>query len=355
MQEAGGTCLEPSLKKCLKFGLNLETIRLLKSLLKAVRRACKKKLSLKIGSYDADELSLSTTEGGSSLEPDDPIPAPNTATTPLFISFREESESKKENHSKRIKTDWEVSKINQLSYDPSSVLFVLDSNYLANTGLDSEELVLYCRPTFHDQFKFLNDRVINEGVLGGIHGPPGTGKSATALSFAYTLDRKDWIVTWIHLSLSRFPVCVRLDGHLKKSTVISNVKYDELKDLLEEIDHSKKHIVFVDGYVSDGHKHIAIQICCNSWLIKDRVNRRLVTVSSEYLSYNEYLLTKQEKFYVCSWKKQEYLDAVRNPEFFSSVKNMLDSDLSRNSSSTCEDMVLSKLYFGGSSFSSMDV
>jgi hypothetical protein len=94
--------------------------------------ACKKELSHKLVSYDIDQLFLSTTEGGSPLEPDDPIPAPNTAKTPLLISLRE-----KENHSKRIKTDWEVSKIKQLSYDPSSVLFVLDSNYLANTGLMS--------------------------------------------------------------------------------------------------------------------------------------------------------------------------------------------------------------------------
>ena len=35
------------------------------------------------------------------------------------------------------KIDWKVSKIKQLSYDTSSVLFVLDSNYLANTGLGS--------------------------------------------------------------------------------------------------------------------------------------------------------------------------------------------------------------------------
>ena len=42
-------------------------------------------------------------------------------------------------------------------------LFVLDSNYLANTGLGTAMLVLYCRPTFHDQVKFLNYRFINNG------------------------------------------------------------------------------------------------------------------------------------------------------------------------------------------------
>ena len=36
-------------------------------------KACKKELSQKLGSYDVDQLSLSTTEGGSPLEPDDPF------------------------------------------------------------------------------------------------------------------------------------------------------------------------------------------------------------------------------------------------------------------------------------------
>ena len=49
-------------------------------------KACKKELFSKLGSYDVDQLSLSTTDGGSPLEPDDPIPAQNTAKTPLFIN-----------------------------------------------------------------------------------------------------------------------------------------------------------------------------------------------------------------------------------------------------------------------------
>jgi hypothetical protein len=49
-------------------------------------KACKKELFSKLGSYDVDQLSLSATDGGSPLEPDDPIPAQNTAKTPLFIN-----------------------------------------------------------------------------------------------------------------------------------------------------------------------------------------------------------------------------------------------------------------------------
>jgi hypothetical protein len=43
---------------------------------------------------------------------------------------------------KKIKFQWEVSKLPQLSYDPSSTLFQLDPNYLAKTGLPTPMLVL---------------------------------------------------------------------------------------------------------------------------------------------------------------------------------------------------------------------
>ena len=48
-------------------------------------KACKKELPSKLGSYDIDQLSLSTTVGGPPLEPDAPLPSQNTAKTPLII------------------------------------------------------------------------------------------------------------------------------------------------------------------------------------------------------------------------------------------------------------------------------
>jgi hypothetical protein len=54
-------------------------------------KQCKKELSSKLGSYDVDQLSLSTTDGGTPLQPDDPIPAQNTAKAPLFISIADGS------------------------------------------------------------------------------------------------------------------------------------------------------------------------------------------------------------------------------------------------------------------------
>ena len=252
---------------------------------------------------------------------------------------------------KRRRTEWEVSTLAQLSYDPSSTLFQLDSNYLAKTGLATQKLVLYCRTTFHDQFKFLRERVINNGVLGWILGPPGTGKSTTTLAFASTLERNNWIITWIHLDRADYPVCVRLEGDSKKSREIYDINIDELFDILEEVDESKQHIVFIDGYTLNGDKHIDIQKACYSWLKKDREKRRLVVVcsmSSRYKAKMEKdMMLNLEKFDVYSWKEEEYLLAVRNDEFFKHVKSALDADLPIKSPR--EDLVRSKLYFAGAS------
>jgi hypothetical protein len=60
--------------------------------------ACKKKLSSKLGSYDSAQLSLSTTDGGTPLQPGyslNQIPQ-NTDENPLFISVIEQGLTQKE-------------------------------------------------------------------------------------------------------------------------------------------------------------------------------------------------------------------------------------------------------------------
>jgi hypothetical protein len=50
-------------------------------------KACKKELSPHFDSVAIDQLFLSLTDGGEALQPDDPLPAQNTAKTPLFITI----------------------------------------------------------------------------------------------------------------------------------------------------------------------------------------------------------------------------------------------------------------------------
>jgi hypothetical protein len=52
-------------------------------------KQCKKELPHLLGSYDSAQLSLSTTDGGTPLQPDDDIPAQNNAKNPLYIDIKE--------------------------------------------------------------------------------------------------------------------------------------------------------------------------------------------------------------------------------------------------------------------------
>ena len=52
-------------------------------------KACKKELSPLLDSYSPAQLFLSTTDGGTLLQPDDTLPAQNTSKTPLLICINE--------------------------------------------------------------------------------------------------------------------------------------------------------------------------------------------------------------------------------------------------------------------------
>jgi DNA polymerase III delta prime subunit len=260
---------------------------------------------------------------------------------------------------KRQKTGWTTTSIVALKYDPSSALFELDSAYLADSGLPaSQKLVLYCRPTFHQQFNFLQESVLENARLGWIMGPPGTGKSTTALAFASTLDSNQWIVTWIHLSRMDFPVCVRYERGGKKTRSIWDRSLDELDDVLDEVEGHRRHIIFIDGYALNGDKHIDIQKTCYSWLKKDKVNRRLVVVCSMSsrgkTKLEEDMMNNVEEFFVYSWGLDEYLAAIQHEAFFNNIKHNLDSsdDLPLSSAPTDTepsriDLIKAKFYFAG--------
>ena len=66
--------------------------------------ACKKKLSPLLDSYAPAQLSLSTTDGGIPLQPDDDIPAQNTAKNSLFITATDTSPHLKAYRQQRYKT-----------------------------------------------------------------------------------------------------------------------------------------------------------------------------------------------------------------------------------------------------------
>ena len=126
---------------------------------------------------------------------------------------------------------WKVTEFTPLMYDPSMELFEIDATA---TGLWPQKAVLYCRPSFHQQFEFLQKRVIEESCLGWVTGGKGTGKSFTTFAFASSLPRGNWVVTWLHLFYLRYPSCVRLDGNLKLSQTIC--QSGDLSQVLNQVD-----------------------------------------------------------------------------------------------------------------------
>jgi hypothetical protein len=144
-----------------------------------------------------------------------------------------------------------------------------------------------------------------------------------------------------------------LENDSKKSRVIHDSNIHELLNILDEVDESRQHIVFIDGYTLNGQKHIDVQQACYSWLETDQVKRRLVVVCSMSSRYKakpeEDMMLNLEVFFVYSWKEQEYLDAIGHQDFFTNVKDVLDTDLSADASASPEDLIRSKLYFAGAS------
>ncbi|KAJ3230989.1 hypothetical protein HDU81_004108 [Chytriomyces hyalinus] len=214
-------------------------------------------------------------------------------------------------------------------YSTTQSVFELDSDYLSGSGLLPARLVLYCRKSFHDQFKFLRERVLLDSQLGYVLGPPDTGKSATSLAFVSVMenDFPDWTITWIHLSKSGIPVCARIVKKQKWSFVLKDIDLPYLDAFLEEVEGM--HVVFLDGFVYSNAKHITIKISCSSWREEDLEKRRLAIVCAmvsrfKISNYEDEMVSRVEEFDVDPWKLEEYLTAAQHiDEIFCALSNGL--------------------------------
>lgn len=91
----------------------------------------------------------------------------------------------------------------------------------------------------------MREEVLEEGCLGWIFGSLGAGKSCTAMAFASTLDRNEWILTWIHVKVSFASswLCVRLEGDERKTR---RFQICEMNEVLHN-ESGKKYLVLLDG------------------------------------------------------------------------------------------------------------
>ena len=203
---------------------------------------------------------------------------------------------------------------------------------------------------------FLRERVMKESRVGCMLGPPGTGKSLTALAFASMLDLKVWTVTWIHVSRRSYPFCVRIQEDSRSTRALQRHDYyDELYEILhDEVDENKNHIVILDGMTI---KHVEEEKMCVAWRKQNETNRRLVIVSSMSSRWKaksqEDRANGIEKFKINSWTESEYLEAIEDDSFFKNICCNLDSscvpDLGSVQRDSKRELVLSKFYYAGGS------
>ncbi|KAH9183716.1 hypothetical protein AeNC1_014309 [Aphanomyces euteiches] len=238
--------------------------------------------------------------------------------------------------------------------DISGPYVMIPGELLQMSAIGSKrDILLYRRAQVNELWQFLNDRVIAEKKLGYIVGPPGTGKSMATLSFVASLDRTQWRVIWIHLAkqfCSTF-----LDLGTNKSSLFDPLKFE----FPEYLDGQNNLFVCLDGLDNiQGHNEVLCSI--QKRLGRHGSNRFVVCSSMATPGKRKREDDKQvgvEFFHMYSWTRDEYREAVSNPEFFNLVKDNLDATLPSDvndptdltSKDYLDDMVDLKFYYAGGS------
>ena len=216
---------------------------------------------------------------------------------------------------------------------------------IEQTNSDS---ILYKRSSFVDQFKFLDESVLEGRRRGWVFGPPGTGKSVTAFAFARLKASQGWLVLWIKFNDGYPYQCVRFESDYY---CLCNLSGDlTVNDLLPT--SAPKQIVFIDGY---RHGNMFGDRCvydCTLWWRKRFPDspRRLAIISS--MAGRKSIMHGPEgpfeaEFYKDSWLQSELVEACAHKELLDAARPYLDS--LQNGSHSLEDLIAAKFYFLGGS------
>ncbi|CAM6089918.1 unnamed protein product [Calypogeia fissa] len=274
----------------------------------------------------------------------------NSAEKPLLVVV-----TKVEQQSKRQRLD--------TSFQDRSSSFLLSGLFFENSGLEMTPRSLFCRPEFWKQFEFL-DMVLhtprsnaknlqnqNPNYYGWILGSPGIGKSKTTIAFMSTIDRVRWAITWIKLT-SVEALCYQVvedDNRILHGRGLESRLEHINRILLEESNADGHHILVVDG-IRNNDLHQEIASVCLMWLKERYKERRVVFVSSmstrgkgDPVDDSRY---GAKEFVVDSWNWDDYINAVKNDDFYNDIQEKLDSSGCKLLTSR-EDLLKSKYFFAG--------
>ena len=211
-------------------------------------------------------------------------------------------------------------------------------------GFASPKTRFYVRQESVDLWNEI-ENVTNEGTNLRVSGPPGTGKSievwAWALWKAKTTRKK---VLWFGIGKG-----------FKKNVVVIDGETQNLTEYEAEIDYIKDFegdFIVADGVTINLDKEITA--ACATWRER-REGRSFITVSSVTIGVGLEILeslnltTRQ----VPSWSLDQYEAAIKDDDFFDSVKNCLkvndDDVVDGLSSDEKVDLLRAKYYYAGGS------
>jgi hypothetical protein len=243
----------------------------------------------------------------------------------------------------RVKKGRELSERSELppvDFGQSSNFFKLKAEYTNGSGLATSDIVLYLRPEVKKMFNFIKSEVLEKNLIGWIIGPPGTGKSAAAMSFianhpsSAASGQEATVFTWIALSDSvEDAKIIRYEGNQRRSLSLNSTDLvtaiiDVLNKNPLENEEETTHCIIIDGYVQNELAKI-LESRLTYWRNQNRSKRRLLFVTSLAARYKRKRKNVEENPYkdlrVFSWKKSEYLEAVQDDEFFKCVEQKLQT------------------------------